>query len=75
MSDSKLYWLIERNSPAEYVVDDHYGSLEWTFDPHKALKFPDAEMANDFIKRTMLSVQEGLRVCGHVFIDRPPAKE
>jgi Protein of unknown function (DUF551) len=63
----KKAWLIERDSPAQYVVDEHYGSVDWTEDPQKAMRFPDEAMAERFIKITILRVESGLRVCAHLF--------
>lgn len=62
-----IYWLIERASPAEYVAREHYGSVDWTSDPHKAMAFSDFAAARQFIQRTILCVECDLRVCEHMF--------
>lgn len=69
----QLYWLIERGSPAEFLVDHHYGSLTWTSDAHTALKFPNEAMARDFASRTPVKLDE-YRVTEHGFIDDPPSE-
>jgi hypothetical protein len=66
--EQKLYWLIERGSPAEYLERESYGADYWTSDAHKALKFPTEAMAREFVAGTVLRVFEEIRVCDHMFI-------
>lgn len=63
----RLYWLIERGSPAEWLADHHYGSLTWTSDACAALKFPTDVMAREFVGRTPAKLDD-FRVTEHGFI-------
>ncbi len=66
-ADPQIYYLIERNSPAEYLVNEHYGSADWSLDPFKAMKFFSKESADRFIRSTVLRVESDLRICEHMF--------
>jgi hypothetical protein len=67
LGECKLYWLIERGSPAEYLQNEHYGSVDWTTDAAKAMKFPTEHLAREIIRLTILRVEYDLRVCQHMF--------
>mgnify|MGYP000554103565 CR=1 FL=1 len=61
------YWLIEKNSPAQYVQDSHYGGITWTDDPHQAKKHMTMEHAELTIKHSLLDGECDLRICEHMF--------
>ena len=72
----ELYWLIEAgpgefsrfddNRHAQYLEKEHYGSVDWTSDPHKAQKFLSEDDAQRFVAATILRVYD-LRICEHMF--------
>src|SRR5262249_40572835 len=68
LAPQRLYWLIERGSPAEYLERESYGADYWTSNAGKALKFPTEAAAKDFVATTILRVFEEIRVCEHAFI-------
>jgi hypothetical protein len=63
---TELLWLIERDSPAQYV-SDLSTSLQITSDPWKALKFPTKEAAEEMLYKSCYGKSSDWRILDHMF--------
>ena len=70
---TETLWLIERNSPAEYI-SGMAESLQITSDAWNALKFPTKEVAEELLHKSCYEKCSDWRILDHMFYIWPNVK-